>query len=599
MLKILREKTKVILWIVVVAFVVTIFAAWGMNYSSGDSPGSSRTGDVVGMVNGDEITRSEYSNNLNRIFSQMRAQRGEDYSPSEVEINMLREQAWEMTVQEKLVAERIRKMNITVSDRELVSFIRNNPHPSLRSIFTDEEGNFIYQEYLNAISDPGRDWTELENWARATLPRYKLETLIAGRINISEKEILDEYKIENEEVKAKYSAVPFGSDTSYSPPENEIIDKYDEISDQFIRMEKRQVDLIEIKIEPTERDYQEVKDNILDIRAEIFESGDFGEAARNYSDDAATARKGGDLGFFEKGEMDPEFEKAAFSLNPGEISGPVKTGFGYHLIKAEERKTENGREMVRARHILMEVTPGYDTTDSLSSLVRDMRDNIKSKGFEKAAAQAGIEIKELPPFPRQGFLEGVGYAPRLSNFAFDHKKGKVSPPIEVKDSVYFVRIKDIIPESVKPLEEVRDLVVARIRKDRMKQAAHEEARELRNRALETSLDEAAEEAGLKAAVTPFFKKNESVDRFGASSVFVEACHMLPVKTLSNPLEGDNEYYLIIVMEKTKADMAKFSENRERLANELRSRKAQKIMAQWYADLKRNADIVDLRLSPIK
>jgi len=297
--------------------------------------------------------------------------------------------------------------------------------------------------------------------------------------------------------------------------------------------------------------------------------------------------------------MDPEFEKAAFSLNPGDISGPVRTRLGYHLIKVEERKTEEGREMVRARHILMEVTPGYETTDSLGTLVRDIRDNIKSKGFEKAAAQAGIEIRELPPFARQGFLEGVGYAPRLSNFAFDHKKGRVSPPIEIKDSVYFVRIKDIIPESVKPLDEVRELVVARIRKDRANKSAGEEASELRKKALQSSLEEAAEETGLEVTVTPFFKKNESVGRFGASSVFVEACHMLPLKNLSKPIEGDNEYYLIIVMEKTEADMAEFSENRERIANKLRSRKAQKIMVQWYEDLKRDAEIVDLRLSPIR
>lgn len=599
MLRLLREKTKVILWIVVVAFVVTIFAAWGMNYRSGTSPSDDRTADIVGRVNGIDISRTEYRNNLNNLYGQMMQQRGEGYTPSDFELYMLRNQAWELTVQEKLVAERIRKMNITVTDRELVSFIRNNPHPSLRQVFTDEAGNFNYQEYLNAISDPSRDWTELEHWARAALPRFKLENLLTAKINISERELVEEFKKENEKVKVKYVTIPFERDTSYTPTESELRTRYEEEDDNLIAMEKRGVSIVEIKIEPTPTDFDEVRESISEIKEEIADGMDFSEAAKSYSEDVNTAVNGGDLGFIEKGEMDQEFEKAAFALEPGEISDPVKTGLGYHLIKAEEKKSEDGKELLRVRHILLEVKPGYETTDSLGTFIRGLRDDIGSRGFEKAVKDAGLEVRQVPPFNKQGFIEGVGYAPVLSDFVFSNGKGSVSPPLDVGDSIYFVKITDIIPESKKPFQEVVDYLTESIRRARVESEAEEKALDIRKKALASSIEAAAGEGGFEVKETPFFGEAEPVADFRAKSVFVKACHMLPEKTLSKPIKGNEEYYLIVVTEKKEADMSKFGEDRERLASMIRNRKAMETMSEWYNDLKENAEIVDLRSKPIK
>ena len=118
---------------------------------------------------------------------------------------------------------------------------------------------------------------------------------------------------------------------------------------------------------------------------------DFAEAAKEYSDDNATADKGGDLGFFKKGDMAPEFDTVAFALKPGEISEPFRTPFGYHIIKVEERKTEKGIETVHARHILMKVEPGTDTIDSLQTVLRDISTEIHDKGFEKTAADRALK----------------------------------------------------------------------------------------------------------------------------------------------------------------------------------------------------------------
>ena len=163
MLKQLRENTKTILWIVVIAFVVSIFAVWGMNYRSGGSmSGPSEEDNVIGSVNGIEITRQAYAANIQDLYNNIRAQRGEDYRPSDTESFMISEQAWEMSIQKIIIAREIEKLGITVTDDELVSFLRRNPHPTLRQMFTGEDGNFDYQAYLQALSNPDADWTELE-----------------------------------------------------------------------------------------------------------------------------------------------------------------------------------------------------------------------------------------------------------------------------------------------------------------------------------------------------------------------------------------------------------------------------------------------------
>ncbi len=597
MLKVLREKTKTILWIVIVAFIGTIFAVWGMG--NRDSNTQDSKSNIVGSVNGVEIDRSVYSRNQSMLYNQLKEEKGDNYTPGETERYMIDNQAWEMTIQDFLFNEGIKKLDINVTDKELVSFLRNNPHPSLQQMFTDDEGNFSYQEYLKALSDPSKDWTDLENWGRQTLPRFKLETLLSAKVNISEREVLEQFKKETVKVKAKYVSIPFEEISDFQPSEKELREKYRELSDELVEPEKRKIKLLEIKYEPTERDFREVKNSMNEIKSEILGGTDFIEAAKNYSQDQRTAEKGGDLGFFGKGQMDPEFEKAAFSLSEGEISNPVKTESGYHLIKVEDKKTENGEEKVHARHILMEVTPGYETQDSLSTLVRNVIEKVKSTGFEEGVKALALSTREIPQLTRHSFIEGIGYSPKISDFAFNHDKGSVSSAIETNNSIYFLKILKVIPESKKPFEEIKDELKDKLRKEKIENSALEKSKKLRKEALGSSLESMAENNNLQVGATPLFTRNNPPEGFNSNSLFTRACHLLPLNTLSKPVKGNNSYYIIIVTERTEPDMTKFSENRERIITELRRNKTRQVISDWYSELRDNAQIKDYRIKTLK
>jgi hypothetical protein len=150
MLRSMRERTKTILWIVVLTFVISIFAVWGMDLRGPQQ--HKYDANVVGSVDKQTVSQQAYSDMLNQLYLQVRTQKGENYTPSEMERNLLADQAWELTVQALLMQREIDKLHIDVSDPELVSFLRQNPHPQLQNVFKTEDGQFDYQAYLKAAS---------------------------------------------------------------------------------------------------------------------------------------------------------------------------------------------------------------------------------------------------------------------------------------------------------------------------------------------------------------------------------------------------------------------------------------------------------------
>ncbi len=600
MLKQLRENTKTILWIVVVAFIVSIFAVWGANLRrSSNRPAASDNS--VGEVNGVKIDRMTYQYNLQQLYDNIRQQRGDDFELSDNERYILSRQAWETTVQKAILAREIRKLGITVTDDELVSFLRRNPHPSLRKMFTDEDGNFDYQKYLEALSDPKADWTELEKWGRSVLPEIKLETFLSSQVDISDREVHERFERKYTSMAAVYVRVPYPeSEIPYEPSESEIDSLYNENKDDYVEAEKRQIKVIELDKTPTARDVEDAKERADEIMDEIRGGMDFAEAAKIESDDNMTAEKGGDLGFFTRDAMDSVFAAAAFSLKPGEIGGPVKTRFGYHIIKTEEKKTEDGQEKVRARHILVNIEPGNDTVDSLKTLLTDLRDLIRDKGFEKAADQMNLEITEPEPFTRGAFIGGLGYLPRVVDFAFGNSAGTVSGPIENKETIYFVKIVKEIPERTMTLDDVRSQVVAQIRRDRRSKLARKRAEKIRSDAvIGGDLESAAHAAGLQVEETPEFTLDESIPGIGQGTGFAEAAYMLPAGKISPPVKGNDEWFILKVEKRTPPDEKDLADKTKEIVQELRQEKSSEFIALWYDELRQKAEVKDWRERAIK
>ncbi len=594
MLKQLRERTKTILWIVVVAFVISIFAVWGMNLRTPES--RKRDRDVVGSVNGEIVTREAYATTYNELIEQIRMQKGENYQPSEAEYRMIADQAWERVVQKILVAKEIEKRDIVVTDNELVAFLRRTPPPIVQQAFVNDEGQFDYQAYLAELSNPARDWTRLEQLARAQIPELKLQNSLAAQVHVPENEVLEQFKKETIKVKATYVAVPIEQEEPpYEPTESDVADLYDRVKDEYLEFEKRRIRVIQIDKKPSEEDELDVRERLKEIRDEILAGADFAESAEEYSDDYMSAENGGELGFISRGVMVPEFEEAAFALEMGEISEPVRTEFGYHLIQVEERKMEEGEEQIKVRHILMKVDLGYDTVDSLRTVLDEVLEEIQEKGFERAAEERGMPVLEPAPFARGSFIQDLGYQPRIINFAFNYKPGDISSSLETEKAVFIVKIIEEIPESYKPLESIREQLVERIRQERAEEKTRTTAESMRRETLTGGdLESVAHARELEVQETPLFGEDESVPGIGINTAFAHACHLLPIGELSAPVKGRDAFYLIMVTERTEPDMEEFTKRRPEILNQLRGEMASRFIAGWYDEIRQSAEVVDRR-----
>ena len=227
---------------------------------------------------------------------------------------------------------------------------------------------------------------------------------------------------------------------------------------------------------PSEQDSVQVREDILHLLDLIHDGADFAKLAEENSEDA-TAKQGGDLGFFGRGQMVKPFEDAAFSAKVGDVIGPVQTQYGEHLIKVTAKKMENGEEKVRASHILLKykVTPEtYDALNNQADYLYEELQRTKGKYFDQLAQDEKLELKETEFFPAGGFIPGLGMAPRISYYTFKEKKGWFSHAVSQGEDLILFQISDIEPDRTKSLDEVREPIVRILEREKRMEAAGQE-----------------------------------------------------------------------------------------------------------------------------
>jgi uncharacterized SAM-binding protein YcdF (DUF218 family) len=203
MMRKFRENTKVILWIVVVSFVITIFAVWGLDLRTGRN---ATDPNLIGKVNGVPITRTQYQQYYESLASQFRSASNEPLTYSQEEF--IANQAWDNLVYTIITDQEIKRLGITVSDDEIVSYLRTSPPPEIRQYFLDDKGNFDDNAYQTALNNPEIDWTNLEQIARERIPRLKLQNYLAAQVFVDQEEVRQEYMAENVELTLEYVEFP-------------------------------------------------------------------------------------------------------------------------------------------------------------------------------------------------------------------------------------------------------------------------------------------------------------------------------------------------------------------------------------------------------
>jgi len=519
MFKLLRQKAKIFYWIIAGSFILFLFLG-GMTGRGCQAPGTVNLDPgVIGSVNGDQVTGQEYDFAVRQQINQMRNQNNSQPMTAN-QFEIARQRAWDSLVQNLIIEQAISERDISVSDEELLNTFRNSPPPELLNQYRDESGNINMDAYQTALADPSNDWSAAEFYIRNLILRQKLNDEIAAGAFTTELAMREEYIRQTGRAVAEYMGALFtdvGAD--YEPSEAEVLAWYESHSDDYQGAEQAQVQVVKFSKRASEADNADVLQDINALR-ELIVSGeqDFATVAGANSEDANTSIRGGDLGRFGRDRMVDAFSEVAFDLPVGELSQPVKTKFGFHLIEVTERDTdaETGEVYeITARHILLKIKPGPDTLDMIQASATSFIERVDGGSFVTTAEAEAMDLISPAAFPAGRDIPTITNSLQGSAWAFQATQGDVSSLFETDEIYYIVLTGAPILAGTRELEDVRGQVTLAVRNDYNLAAAKEKiAPAVAQVQQGGDLAEVAAEAGLSHAITDTFTANGNVDGVG-------------------------------------------------------------------------------------
>jgi peptidyl-prolyl cis-trans isomerase D len=578
--------------------VAITFFAWLVLDLSGITGGTGLlTQTSVGKVNGRSIDARTYQNIVQQsIDARQRQTPGamglEDYQ-------QVRDEVWDQFVQNSVLEAEYRRRGITVSEDEVVQAIRTSPLPEFQSVpefQTDSQFDLAkYQRWLTS-SIAQQYLPSLEAQYREQLQRSKLLRVVTSDIYLSDAALWERYRDEHEMVKVGLTAiVPRNAvpDSTVRVSDAEATAYYKAHQDEFKRPKTAYLSFVALPRIATAADTAAVRARADSARREIVNGAPFAEVASRESSDSASATKGGELGEWTKGAMDPAFDSAAFALPLRTVSQPVLSQFGFHLIEITSRKGNKAK----GRHILLPIEVTGAHRDQLDAQA-DSLEHLGAERSDPAALDTVARALKLPvghaaPV-QQGSKVQLGQlvVPDAGVWAFQGKPGATSPVIETSFAYYIFRLDSLHQAGVPPLSEVRAAVVAAVRDQKKWNAARQLAKDYMKR-LQGGSSMAQAAAAMKLPhreFGPFSRINPPL----TNPVVVGAAFGLKQGERSGILDTKEGLYVIESLDRVKADSAKFAKELEQYRAQSINAAKQERVRNYLTALRKSAKIVDNR-----
>ena len=595
MLQAMRSSAKYVMWILLFAFV----GGFLLVESSGLlSRGAVTPTTPVATVNGTDILYTDWLRRSQQLAQQQQQQSGRSLTQDEQ--TRIENQAFDEMVTEILLQQEYRRRGITVSDQELRDYARFAPpdwvtrDPSLQT-----EGRFDPAKYQRLLASSqarqGGLLVALEQYYRTEVPREKLAEQVTAGVFATDVDLWRAYQDANDSASVSFVVfrpTPTAADSNIS--DADLRKYYDARKSEFERQGQATVSVVAIPRTITAADSAAVRDRINALRAEITAGTKFEDVARRESADTVSGANGGDLGRGAKGRFVPEFEQALDALKPGELSGPVLTPFGYHLIRLDSRAGDT----TQAHHILLRVEPSDSSqvkmdrlADQLSRIAAGSDQPAK---FDEAAKTLGLTPFKVNVTEGEPAMHDGQYVPSVSAWAFGGaQRGEISDLFDSEDGYFLARLESLTPGG-NTFEAVKGDVRARLALDRAVERAIPQASDLANAARTSSLEAAAAARNLTVQKTGMTTRSGAAGAFGSVGEALGAAFALPVNTVSVPVRQTDGVFVLRVDARKPADKVAFEARKKELrAQRIEQLKQQRLQA-YFADLRKSAKIDDRR-----
>lgn len=589
---------RYIVWIFVAVAFVVVFLLLDTSGLIGNAPVTTQT--PVAVVNGREVLYQDWQALSQQLAQQEQERRGRSLSLDE--LRQVEAQALDQLVSDILLEEEYQRRGITVTDEEIRQYAAVAPPPWLAQspeLYT--EGRFDLEKYRRLLGSPMAQQRgllyEIERWYRTELPKQKLAQQIASGVYLTDSRLWRIWQDERDSASVSYVAWRPESvaDSAVSVSDEAIREYYREHQDEFERPGRAVVSLLEIRRPITAADTAAARRKVLELRAEITGGADFAEVAQRESADTVSGSRGGELGRGARGRFVPAFEDAAYRLRVGEISQPVETQFGYHLIRVDEKKGDT----LSLRHILVRI----EQSDSSASLAAQRADSLvalvgpgdPATAFDSAARKLSLPIRRFTVTEGEPLMVNGRYVPSVSAWAFDGgNEGEISELFDADDAYYMARLDSLRQGGTQELAAVRDEIRRYLLREKKVESLIPRAREFAQSAARQSLEAAAQGAGLSVERTGMFARTGFVPGLGRLNEAVGAAFSLPVGAVSQPIATREGVFVIRVERRVNADRsaweAQKEQQRARLTQQLRQQRVQ----EYIANLREAADVDDRR-----
>jgi|SoiMethySBSTD1v2_1073268.scaffolds.fasta_scaffold07643_6 peptidyl-prolyl cis-trans isomerase D len=584
-------------------------------------------GETIAEVNGHALTVGDFQQRYLLQIQNYRNQFGGNINDQLLRQLGVDQQVLGQMIDEQVALIEADRQKIRVSDEELAQQIFAIPQ-------LQENGRFIGEERYEQLllsQNPPVTKSQFEDSLRRSLILDKLRGAITDWIGVSDNELESEYRRRNEKAKLQVVALTADkfrsqvtvTDADLAPyfdahktdyrvgeqrkikyllldrelarqrvtvPPSDIQRYYNDNIQQYQTPER--VRASHILLNTGGKDEAAVRKQAEEILAKVKAGADFAELAKKYSEDPGSKEKGGDLDFFPRGQMVPEFETAAFSLQPGQISDLVKTQYGFHIIKVVDKQTGSTTPLEQVRTQIQQTLAAQIADRQITDRARQLADRLKKPDdLNQAATENGTKVEESGFFQRTEPVPGLGAAPQVTDAAFRLEDNVVSEALASPRGPVFITVSGKKDAYTPKLEDVRD----RVREDLIRARAKELSRQ-RAAAIAAQLKSApdfaaaAKTLGFEAKESQLVSRDAALPDVGVSPQVDKVAFALPKGGVSDPIETADATVIVRVADRDDVTPDEFRIAKERFRAELVNERRNRFFASYMTKAKERLKI---------
>jgi peptidyl-prolyl cis-trans isomerase D len=600
-------------------------------------PGSSPTNfggrtDIVATVGDQQVLASDVQLQARNIGQQ---QFPKGNVPDQMMPFLNQEAANSLIIQKALVVE-AQRMGLKVTDQEFTSEMRRQ----VPDLFPN--GNFVgEQAYENFVQERTHlSVPQFEREFRQSMLVNKLRILITGGVSVPSSDIQQQYQRENTKVKFDYAVLSFDNvRKSIHPTEAELKTYYEQHKAEYVNSipEKRKVRYIPIdlanlaaKQEITQQDLQRYYDehrdefrvpeqvnvrHILiktppagtdgkvdqkavdaakakadDVDKQLKAGADFAALAKKYSDDTASAKNGGSLGWISRGRTVPEFEQTAFSLPKGGTSGVVRTSYGFHIIHVDDKQPAKMKSLDEVKSQIEPIIRQEKVSRTAENLANTVETESRTQSMDKAAADHGFQVVTTDFFSRTDALPGIGNSPDFMSAVFSANE-KSPPDLATTQQGYAVfQVVQIKPPATPTFDELRPRLIDEYTARRAQTLLQEKTNELADRAKAThDLKKAAKELGATLKTSDLVSPKDQVPEIGALSGPASVIFTLKPGEISGPVDNGRTGVVMMLVSKQEPSPAEFTKAKDQIRDSLLSQKRNEVFMLFASNVRQQLE----------